>query len=218
MSDAPPPAKAYMVDVRRLVAGGAALVVGGAVAALFVWMTPRAAARETRAACDGLRREPSNPALGEIPVLAPDFTAIGHDGKPVHLSDFRGKVVLLNFWASWCNVCKAEKPSLSAMTKELAQDDFVVLTVASDRTWDDVKKVLPNGAPFQVVLDPPADIGKPGPTDDDNIGAIAQAWGIKAVPESFVIDKKGNVRMYLINKRDWDSSVAETCLQALIDE
>lgn len=207
-----------MVDLRRLVAGGLALLVGLGIAALFVWMTPRAAARETRAACEGLRAAPSNPALGDIPFVAPDFTAVGHDGQPVRLSDYRGKVVLLNFWASWCNVCKAEKPSLSAMTKELAQDDFVVVTLASDHTWDAVQKVMPGGAPFQVLLDPPRDIGKPGPEDDDNIGAIAQAWGIKAVPESFVIDKQGNVRMYLINKRDWDSSVAETCLQALIDE
>jgi cytochrome c biogenesis protein CcmG, thiol:disulfide interchange protein DsbE len=209
---------AYMVDARKLAAGGGALLVGMAVAALFVWMTPRAAARETRAACEGLRAAPSNPKLGDIPVEAPDFTLQGHDGKPVSLSDFKGKVVVLNFWASWCNVCKAEKPSLSEMTEEMAQDDFVVVTLASDHNWEDVQKVLPNGAPFQVLLDPPTDIGRPGPLDDDNLGAIAQAWGIKAVPETFIIDKKGNVRMYMINKRDWDSSVAETCLQALIDE
>jgi peroxiredoxin len=214
MSDGP----GYMVDARKLAAGGGALVIGLCVAGLFLWMTPKAAARETKAACDGLRWSNSNPKLGDLPMEAPEFTAIGHDGKPVKLSDYRGKVVLLNFWASWCNVCKAEKPSLSAMTSELAQDDFVVVTLASDHSWDDVAKVLPNGAPFQVLLDPPSDIGRPGPDDDDNIGAIAQAWGIKAVPESFLIDKKGNVRMYMINKRDWDSSVAETCLQAMIDE
>jgi peroxiredoxin len=220
MSETPrqAPKPAYMVDLRKLGAAAGALVVGLAIAALFVWMTPRAAARETRAACNGLRDARSNPVLGNLPVVAPDFTAIGHDGKPVKLSDYAGKVVLLNFWASWCNVCKAEKPSLGAMTSELAQEDFVVVTVASDRSWDDVAKVLPGGAPYQVLLDPPPDIGRPGPLDDDNLGAIAQAWGIKAVPESFVIDKKGNVRMYMINKRDWDSSVAETCLQALIDE
>ena len=207
-----------MVDARKLAAGGIALVVGLAVAGLFVWMTPRAAARETRAACDGLRSEVSNPAFGAIPATAPDFTAQGHDGKPVKLSDYRGKVVLLNFWASWCNVCRAEKPSLSAMTGDLAQDDFVVVTLASDHGWDAVKKTLPNGSPFQVLLDPPADLGRPGPLDDDNLGAIAQAWGIKAVPESFLIDKNRVVRMYMINKRDWDTSVAETCLQALVDE
>ncbi len=207
-----------MVDARKLAAGGGALVVGLAVAAAFVWMTPRAAARETRAACEALRSSPSNPTLGDLPVVAPDFTAYGHDGQPVRLSDFRGKVVLLNFWASWCKVCEAEKSSLAQMTRDLAGDDFVVLTLASDHGWDAVKRALPGGAPFRVVLDPPADLGRPGPLDDDNLGAIAQAWGIKAVPESFLIDKKGVIRSYMINKRDWDSAVAETCLQAMIDE
>ncbi len=209
---------AYLVDARKLAAGGAALVVGLGVAGLFVWMTPRAAARETRAACDGLRSEQTNPALGAIPAVAPDFEAQDHTGKMVRLSDFRGKVVLINFWASWCNVCKAEKPSFSNMTEEMAQDDFVVLSLASNHAWSDVRKILPRGAPFRVLLDPPADIGRPGPLDDDNLGAIAQAWGVKAVPDSFLIDKKGNVRMYMMNKRDWDTAVAETCLQALIDE
>jgi peroxiredoxin len=208
----------YMVDARRLAAAGAALVAGLGVAGLFIWMTPRAAAREITAACDGLRDARSNPKLGDLPVEAPEFIATGHDGKPVKLSDYRGKVVLLNFWASWCNVCKDEKPSLSAMTEEMAQDDFVVVTLASNHTWKEIESVLPNGAPFQVLLDPPADIGRPGALDDDNIGAIAQSYGIQAVPESFLIDKKGNIRHYLVNKRDWDTSVAETCIQSLIDE
>ncbi len=207
-----------MVDARKLVAGGVALVAGLGIAGMFLWMAPQAAAREVKAACDGLRDARTNPRLGDLPVAAPDFTAIGHDGKPVKLSDYRGKVVLLNFWASWCNVCKAEKPSLANMTEELAQDGFVVVTLASNHSWKDIEAVLPDGAPFQVLLDPPADIGRPGPDDDDNLGAIAQAWGISAVPETFIIDKQGNIRMYMINKRDWDSTVAETCLQALIDE
>jgi peroxiredoxin len=211
-------AEPVMVDARKLAAGGVALLAGIGIAGLFLWMAPQAAAREVKAACDGLRDARTNPRLGDLPVEAPDFTAIGHDGKPVKLSDYKGKVVLLNFWASWCNVCKAEKPSLANMTEEMAQDGFVVVTLASNHSWKDIESVLPQGAPFQVLLDPPADIGRPGPDDDDNLGAIAQAWGISAVPESFIIDKKGNIRMYMINKRDWDSTVAETCLQALIDE
>ncbi len=206
----PEPGGAPLIDVRRVLAGAGAVAVAIAIGVLFIWMTPKAAAREVKASCDALRASPSNPALGNLPVLAPDFTAQSHDGKPVKLSDYRGKVVVLNFWASWCNVCKAEKPSLSSMTGDLSQDNFAVVSLASDRNWDDVKKTLPGGAPFQVLLDPPA--------DDGNIGAIASAWGIKAVPESFIIDKQGRIRMYLVNKRDWDSAVAETCLQALVDE
>ncbi|MEZ4400427.1 MAG: TlpA disulfide reductase family protein [Kofleriaceae bacterium] len=208
MADTPP---SHLVDVRKVIATASALAVVGAVGGLVAWMTPRAAAREVVAACTSLEASPTNAALGTLPRAAPDFAVTTHDGRTVHLSDFRGKVVLLNFWASWCNVCKSEKPSLAAMTSEMAGPDFAVVTLASDRSWDDIKKALPTGAPFQVMLDPPAD-------DEGNIGAIAAAWGIEKVPESFVIDKQGQIRMYLVNKRDWDAPVTMTCLQALVDE
>ena len=94
--------------------------------------------------------------------MAPDFTAIDNNGKQVHLSDFRGKVVLLNFWASWCGVCKTEKPELDKMSADLVGDDFVVIALASDRS--------------------------------------------------------GNIRAYFVNKRDWQSPVAETCIRSVIDE
>lgn len=208
MSESPAP---HFVDVRKVIATSAVLAVVAGLAGLIAWMTPRAAAREVAAACASLESAADNPALGAIPRPAPDFEVQSHDGRTVKLSDFRGKVVLLNFWASWCNVCKAEKPSLAAATDELTGPGFEVVTLASDRSWDDIKKALPKGAPFKVFLDPPAD-------EDGNIGAIAASWGIKAVPESFVIDKQGRIRMYLINKRDWDAPVTQTCLQALIDE
>ena len=187
-----------------------AALVAGAIAVLFVWMTPRAAAREVRAACNGLMSSPRNEVLGALPVKAPDLVAPDHTGAMVRLSDYRGKVVVLNFWGSWCSVCKAEKPSLTAMTNDLAQDDFEVITVSSDVDWDSIKRVLPKGAPYRVLLDQTA--------EDGEVGAIARAWGVKAVPETFVIDKAGMVRMYLVNKRDWTGDIARTCLQSIIDE
>lgn len=203
----------YLVDLRSLAMVGAAVVVSGAIAALFVWMTPRAAAREVRAACDGLGSERTNPVLGPLPIPAekvPDLAAPDHTGQIVRLADLRGKVVLLNFWGSWCSVCKSEKPSLSSITRDLASDDFEVLTVASDTDWEAIKRALPKGAPYRVLLDQTA--------EDGEVGNIAHAWGVKAVPESFIIDKKGVVRYYLANKRDWRGDIAHTCLQAIIDE
>jgi thiol-disulfide isomerase/thioredoxin len=241
------PPGAVVIDPRVWVAGGAVALIGVIVVVAFLWMVPRAAVREVRAACAALRPEAvPNPALcrqGDdkcrFPLPAPDFTALDHNGKSVHLSDFRGKIVLLNFWASWCHVCHDEKPSIRDMSEDLGSDDFVVLALASDRRWSDAllavvdalvpgiqlptgndvpmsqvlgiyQQALPDGVPFQVALDPPA--------DDSNIGQIASSWGIKAVPESALIDREGNIRAYFVNKRDWDSSVAETCLRSLIDE
>lgn len=233
-----------VLDARVVLAGSAVALIGVVVLGLFLWMVPNAAAREAKAACAGLRPSEPNPALcangGDchFPLMAPDFTAYDNNGKPVHLSDFHGKVVLLNFWASWCGVCKTEKPQLDKMAEDLVSKDFVVIALASDRSWTDVlvaivdalvptvkppgstvmfkdaldsyKKSLPNGVPFQVFLDPPA--------GDSNIGAIAASWGITAVPESALIDRRGNIRAYFVNKRDWQSPVAETCIRSVIDE
>jgi len=239
------PPGAVVIDPRVLIVGGAVAVLGVAMLIAFLWMVPHAAAREVRAACEGLKPDPRpNPALckGEtcaFPLQAPDFTAVDYRGKQVHLHDFRGKVVLVNFWASWCGVCRTEKPLLDQMAGDLTSDDFVVVALASDRTWSDVllalvealspdtpipagehvpieqalkayQQALPSGVPFQVYLDPPA--------DDGNIGAIAAAWGIKAVPESALIDRQGRIRAYFGNKRDWTLPVTETCLRSLIDE
>lgn len=250
MADAPQPAaRGIVIDPRVLIAGGAVALLGLAMLGAFLWMVPNAAAREEKAACRGLKGDlPLAPALcnGQpctLPAPAPDFTALDHQGKPVRLSDFRGKVVLLNFWASWCGVCKTEKPGLKAMADELAgRDDFVVISLASDHNWSDVllalvdglapgyelpraekgaeipmtaaldayRQALPSGVPFKVFIDPPA--------GDGNIGAIAKAWGIKAVPESALIDREGNLRAYFVNKRDWSTQVAQTCLRSVLDD
>lgn len=232
-----------MLDPRTLLVGGAVALIGVAVLGMFLWMVPNAAQRELTAACRGLKVEAElNPALCPdgascaLPVPAPDFTATDITGKAVKLSDFRGKVVLLNFWASWCGVCKTEKPKLNEMAGEMASNDFVVLALASDHSSADAmtailealapqavpkgkptmeaasaayRQALPNGTPFKVLIDPPA--------GDDNIGKITASWGIKAVPESALIDRQGNIRAYFVNKRDWQSPVAQTCLRSVID-
>lgn len=244
MAETSPPAKGIMIQPRLLLLGSCVALFGLITAGAFLWMVPSGASRETKAACRGLKGDlPVNGALCpggkpcSLPVRAPDFTAVDHKGKPVKLSDFRGKVVLLNFWASWCGVCKTEKPALYSMADDMASDDFVVLALASDHTWTDVlgalveglaptyrmpekldmqsalkaySEALPRGIPFNVLLDPPA--------GDGNIGSITASWGITAVPESALIDRDGTIRAYFVNKRDWESPVAKTCLRSVIDE
>jgi thiol-disulfide isomerase/thioredoxin len=239
---ATPPRRAIVLDPQVMLVGGAVALIGVVMAAFFLWMVPNAAAREAKAACTGLRT--TGPALCngqpcELPMQAPDFTALDNQGNKVSLSQFKGKVVLVNFWASWCGVCKTEKPQLFSMAEDMANDDFVVIALASDRSWSDVllaivealapsvklpdeaevplkealalyEKAMPHGLPFKVYLDPPEGQG--------NIGAIAASWGITAVPESALIDRQGRIRAYFVNKRDWDSPVAQTCLRSVIDE
>jgi thiol-disulfide isomerase/thioredoxin len=237
---------AYMVDVRTLAALGLAATAAALLIGFYLWMVRPAAAREIEAACEQLKPSATNPRLGTFPTPAPDFEVTTHDGKRMKLSDFRGRVVLLNFWASWCDVCKAEKPSYAEMARDMAGNDFVTLTLSSNTEWASVllalslshnpnvvpakwhakptppitmeevlpiyQRALPGGTPYRVVLDPPS------APDESNIGAIATAWGIKAVPESFLIDRLGRIRFYFVNKRNWDSAIAQTCVQSVIDE
>ena len=196
--------------VAALFAGGLSLLL----AAQFLALLKPAAAREVRAACNGLRPAMTNSALGELPTAAQEFTAQAPNGEQVSLSDYRGEVVMVNFWASWCEVCKAEKPSLEALAEEMRGKGLRVVSVASDNDWDAVQTALdgalPDGTPLEVLLDPPG--------EGDNLGRIARAYGVGAVPESFLIDRDGTVRQYFVNRRTWDSSVARTCIRAFLNE
>ena len=127
----------------QLLVGGVAAAVGVGVLAAFLWMVPPAAAREGESACRGLlgleRLKPAMCPDGqscEVPVQAPDFSMISKDGKQVKLSEFRGKYVLLNFWASWCGTCKAEKPGLAELSREFP--DLEVVALSSDSEWSKV--------------------------------------------------------------------------------
>jgi len=97
------PKSGIVLDSRVLAVSAGALSITAAILAVFMWMVPSAAAREEKAACRGLHGyDPLNAALCTggncaLPTPAPDFAAMDHDGKPVKLSDFRGKVVLVNF-------------------------------------------------------------------------------------------------------------------------
>jgi peroxiredoxin len=192
-----------------------ALLIAAAVAVLlgvqFLSLVRPAAAREVQAACRGLAPTPRSKTIRRIPAPAPEFTVTDRNGKPVKLSDYRGKVVVVNFGASWCTTCQSEKPSLQSLNAELGGDDLVVLNLSSDSGWAQIDKKYPDGLNLEVLLDKTAE-------DEGEIGPVAKAWGIQAVPESFVVDRKGTLRHYFVNKRNWDSDVAITCLRALIDE
>jgi peroxiredoxin len=124
---------------------------------------------------------------------APSFELNSLDGKKVGLSDYSGKVVLLNFWASWCGPCKAEMPSLNALYTELKDRDFVVLAVSIDSSEGPVRSFrTEKGLAFPILMDPEKEV-----YFDD--------YAVFALPTSFLIDADGVVREKFMGEIQWDA-------------
>jgi cytochrome c biogenesis protein CcmG/thiol:disulfide interchange protein DsbE len=118
-------------------------------------------------------------------------------GKPVHLSDFRGKVVVLNFWASWCQPCVEEAPGLNQLQKHIAARNGVILGVAADENPAAYEKFLQDqGVIFPTYRDPGT---------KDNHSPIAGAYGTSMYPETYIIDRQGKIARKLIGFQQWDS-------------
>ena len=122
---------------------------------------------------------PAAPIVGK---LAPDFLWYGADGKPVRLSDFRGKIVLVNFWATWCPPCKAEMPEMEAYWRENKEKDFVILAV-NDGAEDEPTIQSFMGQyrlTFQAL--------------NDTSGQVSSAYRVNGIPASFFVDAQGVIR------------------------
>lgn len=125
---------------------------------------------------------PSNnpPIFKNIKIKAADFTLKDMSGKEVSLSDFKGKKVFLNFWASWCPPCKAEMPEMEKLYQETKDSDLVILAINLAEDKSTVQNFLKdNQYNFPVLL------------DTDN--SVASNYQVVSIPTSFFIDKEGNI-------------------------
>ena len=131
---------------------------------------------------------------------APNFTLKDADGKTVKLSDYKGKVVLLNFWATWCGPCKIEIPWFIEFQKTYKDRGFTVLGVSvDDEGWEIVKPYL---ATRQVNY--------PVVVADETVNTMY--GGIEALPTTFVIDKDGkiaNTHVGLVSKKEYESDIEQ---------
>lgn len=128
--------------------------------------------------------------------MAPDFTLKNLQGEPVKLSDYKGKVVFLNFWATWCDPCKEEMPAMQRLRQKLDGKPFEILAVSLDKN------------PVQAV---PAFEKKTGLTlnfpvlQDSDQSLAKNSYHTTGVPESFLIDGEGKVVKHVIGSFEWDS-------------
>ena len=166
--------------------------------------------------CGGALSVPApaaSPNYGDVPRLeeikdhpaAPDFTLANPDGRKVTLKDFRGKVVFLNFWATWCESCRDEMPSMQRLYREFKGKDFEIVGVnVKDKRPDALAFVKKLQVTYPIVLDP-----------DGEVGLLYGAFGM---PLSYLIDKKGRVLARLLGPADWYSPGARNLIKTLLEQ
>ncbi len=151
----------------------------------------------------------STPQLKESPqeeFLAPSFSLQDLGGMQISLSDFKGKVVILNFWATWCAPCRREIPSLERLYQLRKDKGFEILAVSVDRA--SLSKVASFVANYQMSF----------PVLADQRGAVGQRYWAKAIPTSFLLDKKGVIRWKVVGTREWDDPFVLSKVDQLLAE
>jgi len=169
------------------------------------------------AAASGVGRLPAGPLqcgraiVVEEPARKPKAVAfVGPDGKPVHLEHFKGKVVLLNFWAAWCAACAREIPSLDALAATAKGSHLAVVPVSVDR----------GGLPVARAFYRKHDVSHLPLYSDGNLMAAwfppdnpnSAPFMLNGLPKTFLVDRTGRVRGYVIGETDWTSIQARQLL------
>jgi peroxiredoxin len=135
---------------------------------------------------------------------APNFTLRDLAGNVISLSQLRGKVVLLNFWATWCGPCRVEMPAMEQLYRTLPRGEFEILAVSTD----------PQGAavtrPFQ------REMGLTFPILHDSEYRVGLTYGARSIPITFMVDRRGIVRQKIFGARDWDSPEARDLIHELM--
>lgn len=141
------------------------------------------------------------------PWLAPDLQLQDLEGRAVRLTDYRGKFVVLNFWATWCEPCIGEWPQVHQLAERLlGRDDVVVLAVSID---DDASAIRPflermslGETPVQVLWDPTQ--------------SVHRSLGTEKIPDTYFIDAEGHVKYAFVNVRKWGSPEAYHCVDGSV--
>lgn len=145
------------------------------------------------------------PAILKTGDAAPDFSLIDRQGKTWALSELRGQVVFINFWATWCPPCLKELPSMQTLYTKIPKDKFTMLAV--------LNKDKPALADFVANQK-----GLTFPILDDAQNTAGAKYFLTGLPETFIVDKQGRIREKVIGSAQWDSPDAVKMIMTYINE
>jgi peroxiredoxin len=149
---------------------------------------------------------PAEPTLVHSQALAaPDFSLPDLDGNSHRLSSFRGKVVLLSFWATWCSPCRAAMPSLEAVYQTYKHQGLEVVAVASD--VQGVEVVQPFVTEHRLTF----------LTLQDTTTYVTRFYGVTTLPTTYVLDREGRLVTVEIGNHDWTTAEARALIASLVD-
>jgi peroxiredoxin len=136
-------------------------------------------------------------------AAAPALSLRDVDGRVHALKAYRGKVVLINFWATWCEPCRQEMPSIQRLRDRLSGKGFAVLAVSVDEPDARVRQfVKQTGLDLTVVMDP----GK----------TVTRNWGVRYLPVSFIVGADGRIRYRVVGDIDWDNDTVVGVISQLL--
>ena len=133
-----------------------------------------------------------------------DFSLVNLDAKIIRLSDYRGKIVFLNFWASWCAPCRIEMPAMQKLHDKYKNHQFAMLAVSLKESGKQVRSYFKeNKLTFSALVDPK--------------GKVAQQFRVISIPTTLIINKEGRIIGHAIGPRDWESKESFTLFRQLIE-
>jgi thiol-disulfide isomerase/thioredoxin len=135
------------------------------------------------------------------PFMASDFSLPGEDGKTYRLSDFRGKVVVLNFWATWCPPCRFEMPSLERLWQKVKDQNIVILAI---NVGEDSDTIFEFGGNYPTTF----------PIPMDRNGDVIKRYPVKGLPTTYIVSPDGRVTHRAVGSREWDSKEMISALKA----
>jgi len=182
------------------------------IGAFFIWISMRLVVASLVMMASGAQAEPAPHVRSQVAERhavrvgdeAPNFRLRDLDGNLTSLSQFRGKVILLNFWATWCGPCRIEMPAMEQLYRSFPRREFQILAVSTDSQGVAVTRPFQRkiGLTFPILHDPAMEVGV--------------TYGARSLPMTLLVDRQGIVRQKSFGARDWDSPEARELIQMLI--